>query len=239
MTLTDTSAGTMTVAELYAAWNKLRTRLTRERKEGRYVQDYAAVVEVQMRGALHLHVLMTGRYIAQRKLVGMAKAAGFGRCTDIREVKRSKPDGEKGSAVYATKQLAGYLTKEAANALGGKTNVRRRPLRTSRGWADGISLSKAEKLIAADRREAIAAETGEETDTGPFAFVQVFANGSMFVRVGGQTDVHLALVADAAAPEAATDGERAEPPGGASEPDRAAARSAQRTVQLVIEGLAA
>jgi hypothetical protein len=88
---------------VYDAWNRLRTRLTRERGGGRYVNEYAAVVEVQTRGALHLHVLMTGRYVPQRKLVGMAMDAGFGRCTDIREVKRSAAGDAPGSSAYVTK----------------------------------------------------------------------------------------------------------------------------------------
>ncbi len=135
MTLTDTRGGTMTVAELYEAWNKLRTRLTRERKGGRLVQEYAAVVEVQTRGALHLHVLMTGRFVPQRKLVGMATAAGFGRCADIREVKRLATGDGPGSAEYLTKQLAGYLTKQAAAALGEKAAV----LRVAQIRHDGVT----------------------------------------------------------------------------------------------------
>jgi len=96
MTLTDNGDGAMTVADFYAAWNRLRVRLRRSRKGGPYVTEYAAVLEVQQRGALHLHVIQTGRYIRQRELAEMAVAAGFGRCTDIREVKRimgAKPRG--------------------------------------------------------------------------------------------------------------------------------------------------
>lgn len=195
MTLTDDSAGELTVAGLYDAWNRLRARLTRDRRDGRYVNEYAAVVEVQTRGALHLHVLMTGRYIKQRDLVGMALDAGFGRCTDIREVKQSRATDARGSADYVTKQLAGYLTKQAAAALGDKTNERRRPLRTSRGWADGLSLRKAEQQMAQEMRDR-ATDQGEEPDTGPFAFVQVFANGDVVVRIGEHTELQIAAPHD-------------------------------------------
>lgn len=129
MTLTDGPTGAMTVADLYEAWNRLRTRL---RKAG-LLHEFAAVLEVQQRGALHLHVLQTGKFIEKNRLKGMARAAGFGRCTDIREVKRGAADGARGSASYSAKQLAGYLSKQNAEALAAKTNKRRRPLRTSRG----------------------------------------------------------------------------------------------------------
>ena len=65
----------MNVADFYKAWNRLRVTLARERPGGPYIKEYAAVVETQVRGALPLHVLMTGRYVPQRKLVGMAMAA--------------------------------------------------------------------------------------------------------------------------------------------------------------------
>lgn len=184
MTLTDGRSGAMTVADLYAAWNKLRTRLTRDRSDGRYVTGYAAVVEVQKRGALHLHVLTTGRYIPQKQLVGMARAAGFGRCTDIREVKHTASEDSTESAMYVTKQLAGYLTKQEVAALSAKTAVRRRPLRTSHGWAGGLTLTKAEAWLGDQIRE----EVGATKDEGPFAFVQVLADGGYWIRGREDTD---------------------------------------------------
>lgn len=186
LTLTDGSRGKMTVADFYKAWNRLRVTLARERPGGPYMKEYAAVVEVQKRGALHLHILMTGRYVPQRKLVGMAMAAGFGRCTDIREVRRVARDGEKGSADYVTKQLAGYLTKQSAVALAAKTNERRRPLRTSRGWGDGITMRGAMRLLA----DAWLEDAGKDRDSGPFAFVQVLAGGDVLVRVGSEWQRH-------------------------------------------------
>lgn len=216
LTLTDGSRGAMNVADFYRAWNRLRVRLARERKGGAYMKEYAAVVEVQQRGALHLHVLMTGRYIPQRKLVGMATAAGFGRCTDIREVKRVARDGSKGSAEYVTKQLAGYLTKGSAVALSAKTNVRRRPLRTSRGWGGGMTMRRAMRLLADGWLE----DAGKERDTGPFAFVQVLTGGDVLVRVGAEWHRYQSPAPPAAEhAQATTDDDEATPPGGAEEED--------------------
>lgn len=176
VTLTDGSQGAMTVADFYDAWNRLRTRL---RKSGE-LKEFAAVLEVQARGALHLHVLQTGSYIPQRKLKGAAVAAGFGRCTDIREIKPNALDDARGSAGYAVKQMSGYLTKQNAAALTAKTNKRRRPLRTSRGW--GITLGDALKMLAAERLDG----SEEERDEGPWAFVQVVAGGDLMVRADGE-----------------------------------------------------
>jgi hypothetical protein len=128
---------------------------------------------------------MTRRYVPQRKLVGMAMAAGFGRCTDIREVRRVARVGAKGSADYVTKQLAGYLTKQSAVALAAKTNERRRPLRTSRGWGDGIREARCGCwLMRGWRTQA------RNRDSGPFAFVQVLAGGDALVRVGSEWQRH-------------------------------------------------
>jgi hypothetical protein len=217
LTLTDGSKGKMTVADFYAAWNRLRVGLARERKGGAYMNEYAAVVKVQKRGALHLHVLMTGRYVPQRKLVGMAMAAGFGRCTDIREVRRVARDGAKGSAEYVTKQLAGYLTKQSATALSAKTNERRRPIRTSRGWGGGMTMRRAMRMMA----DAWLEDTDNERDTGPFAFVQALSDGDVLVRLGQEWH-RFALPNPPAAEHAepTTDDDGATPPGGAMEEER-------------------
>lgn len=217
MTLTDGSKGEMTVADLYAAWNRLRGRLARDRRGGPYMGQYAAVVEVQERGALHLHVLLTGRFIPQRKLVGMALDAGFGRCTDIRHVRRAAREEARGSAEYVTKQLVGYLTKQGAAALSAKTNLRRRPLRTSRGWGGGMTMQRAMRMTS----DAWLEEAGKERDDGPFAFLQLLGNGDVLVRLG--SDWHRCAAPDP--PDGAhgppsSDAERATPPGGASEKER-------------------
>lgn len=156
MTPTDGPKGAMTVADFYEAWNRLRVRL---RKAG-LIREFAAVLEVQgKRGALHLHALQTGDYIQKDRLNGMAKAAGFGRCADIREVKREAGSDATASADYAVKQMAGYLSKQNAAALSAKTNKRRRPLRTSRGW--GLSMTEALRLLSAQQLKR-----GEVPDAG-------------------------------------------------------------------------
>lgn len=176
MTLTDRSAGAMTVADFYKAWNRLRVRL----KKAGLLREFAAVLEVQERGALHLHTLQTGRFIHKDRLKGMAHAAGFGRCTDIREVKRDSAEGARSSVSYAAKQMAGYLSKANADALAAKTNKRRRPLRTSRGW--GLSMAEAVQLLKADWIE----ESGSEPDEGPWALVRVLPDGDLMVRQDGE-----------------------------------------------------
>lgn len=78
------------------------------------------------------------------------------------------------------KQLAGYFTKQNAEALTAKTNVRRRPLRTSRGWGGGMNLGFASRLMT----DGMDGGGREGAGRGPFAFVQVLANGDVMVRVG-------------------------------------------------------
>lgn len=217
--LTDGSKGDMTVADFYKSWNRLRGRLARNRKGGAYMNEYAAVVEVQERGALHLHVLMTGRYVPQRVVAEMAREAGFGRCTDIREVRPVARDGARGSAAYVTKQLTGYLTKQSATALSAKTNLRRRPLRTSRGWGGGMNMQRALRLLSQGWME----EAGKEPDEGPFAFVQLLPGGDLLVRVADGWERHQVMRAGAEHAQATSDDGAAEPPrGGAATQERGA-----------------
>jgi hypothetical protein len=60
ITLTSPSRQGLTMRELYVAFNRLRTKL---RRSG-HLREYFAVVETTQAGALHLHVLATGRYLA-------------------------------------------------------------------------------------------------------------------------------------------------------------------------------
>lgn len=235
LTLTDGSKGDMTVADFYAAWNRLRGRLARERKGGPYMKEYAAVVEVQQRGALHLHVLMTGRYVRQRVLAQMAAEAGFGRCTDIREVRRVAQSGSRGSAEYVTKQLTGYLTKQSATALSAKTNLRRRPLRTSRGWGDGVNMQRALRMLS----EGWLEDAGKERDEGPFVFVQALPGGDLLVRVAGGWERHEATHGGAEHAQPARDDDDAEPPRGGAEEEERAGEAAQATTCVAPTGAAA
>jgi len=169
-TFTDGRGGEMTVAELYRSWNRLALAL---RREG-VLREYAAVIETTEAGALHLHVLATGRFIKQARLSALAARSGFGAIADIRAVK----DDEEGkrSARYISKELAGYITKSKAEALASKTAVRRRPLRTSRGW--GVSLTAAEKLLASEAPGSV------DRDAGPWLLVQALGDGSLRIRGG-------------------------------------------------------
>lgn len=177
MTLTDGSAGAMSVADLYKAWNRLRVKLRRMN----VLDQYAAVVETQQRGALHLHVLQAGSYIHQADLVRLASAAGFGRIVDIRAVDRSLPSRDRRSASYVAKDLARYASKSGAD-LAGKANVRRRPVRFSRFW--GCSLRQAELLVA----EQIRIEFDLPEDPGPWIVVRKAPDGSLLPPKGYQSD---------------------------------------------------
>jgi hypothetical protein len=132
-----------------------------------------------------------------------------------------------------TKQLAGYLTKQGATALSAKTNVRRRPLRTSRGWGGGMTKQRAMRMMS----DAWLEEAGKERDEGPFAFVQLLANGDVLVRVGA--DWHRCPAPDVPGGEhgpSPSDAERATPPGGASEKEREDG-TAQPVVRVALAGV--
>lgn len=159
ITLTDTARGEMRMPDLYRAWKKLSLRLKRRGLLGEYV----AVVEVQERGALHLHMLMAesergGGFIEQELLSELAEACGFGEVADIRAVS---------NVPELVWQLGNYLNKTAlpihedaaeigtyvakANrreALRARAETRLRPLRASRGWYPG-GLTQAEAELRA------------------------------------------------------------------------------------------
>lgn len=140
MTLTD-GTGELKMPALYKAWNRLAARLRRAED----MREYAAVVEAQASGRLHLHVLMTGGFIAQRRLSVMAAECGFGRIADI----RAMDGGEKGADASA-RYMAKYLAKqEAASergaAVGAAAARRIRPVRCSRSW--GLTQRDAEREV--------------------------------------------------------------------------------------------
>jgi hypothetical protein len=171
LTLTDDSAGEMNAQGLYDSWQKLSLRLRRRDKLGEYV----GAVELQERGALHLHVLAAesargGGYIPQADLSKMAEASGFGPVCDVRRVGPAE-SGDGSAADYLTKgfaangeavELAGYVAKSGATeAAKLKVSERMRPLRVSRGWyGGGLRAAEAEVL-------ALWAD-GQERDPGPW-----------------------------------------------------------------------
>ncbi len=174
MTLTDGSAGAMTVRDLYTAWNRLRTAL-RATDE---LNQYAAVVETTKVGALHLHAITTGEYIPQDRLSRLASQAGFGEICDIRAVRTDRPDADRRSADYVAKQLAGYVAKAKTTALASKTAVRRRPFRTSREWFPE-TLRDVERRLAQEALE----EMGLERDKGRWAVINELNDGTLRVRL--------------------------------------------------------
>lgn len=179
LTLTDGSGGhgTMTSQELARAWNKLRGRLRRRKKLGPYVK----VVELQERGALHLHVLIAAGaegYIAQRDLSELALASGFGPICDVREIDE---DGAESIAAYVTKgsrgerelaaragTVSGYMAKLEAKRLKRareKFGKRLRPIHFSNDWPAPI---QAETRAQVREVYATAAKERGTYDPGPF-----------------------------------------------------------------------
>jgi hypothetical protein len=171
VTLTDDAAGEMDAAGLYSSWQKLALRLRRRDLLGEYV----GAVELQERGALHLHVLAAessrgGGYIQQAALSEMANASGFGPVCDVRTVAPAASAGEL-PADYLTKgfqangeavELAGYVAKSGATeAAKLKVSERMRPLRVSRGWYGG-------GLRAAEAEVLALWANGQERDPGPW-----------------------------------------------------------------------
>ena len=170
ITLTSPSRQGLTMRELYVAFNRLRTKL---RRSG-HLREYFAVVETTQAGALHLHVLATGRYLPQRELSKAAAAARFGRVADIRAVTGT---GDGSAGAYLVKTLAGYATKANAARLATRGARRLRPVRTSRAWYPG-GMAEAEREVG--RR--MAAELSLAPDPGPWLFVVKGGDGALHVR---------------------------------------------------------
>ena len=131
-------------------------------------------METTQAGALHLHVLATGRYLPQRELSKVAAAAGFGRVADIRAVTGT---GDGSAGAYLVKTLAGYATKANAARLATRGARRLRPVRTSRAWYPG-GMAEAEREVG--RR--MAAELSLAPDPGPWLFVVKGGDGALHVR---------------------------------------------------------
>lgn len=126
LTLTTDPRESMPVAAslLGARFERLRRRA--ERATGERI-EFLAVAERGRRGRrrLHLHVIYRGGYLHQREWSRMAEAVGLGYIVDVRQVRADE------LAAYASKSLAGYLTKAADEVW--PRHFRR--VRASRGWA--------------------------------------------------------------------------------------------------------
>jgi hypothetical protein len=146
ITLTAPGKG-MTMVSVYAGLKRVMATL---RKTGE-VRDYAGVVELQERGAPHLHLVATGDFIHQSRLSKLARGrAGsrgrFGRVAWIESVTPTRREGAVELAGYFTKdlgevggELAGYVTKARAEQMRqmGAQGKRVRPIRNSRNWYPG------------------------------------------------------------------------------------------------------
>ena len=82
---------TLRTDEERKAWNETHERwlkACKRRNRTPYLDQYAAVIELGERtGRIHMHVLMTGRYIAYARLRQLAVEAGFGRVSYIKLVR--------------------------------------------------------------------------------------------------------------------------------------------------------
>ena len=198
MTLTMGDADA-TVGELYGAWDRLRARLRRlsKRHPTPRLREYAAVVEAQDRGALHLHVVCTGEYVPQSELSELAANAGFGPIMDIRVLHDPRKPGSTGDEAHrAARYLAKYLaasegtgdTKDPSGkrwrAFTARCDKRIRPVRMSRGW--GCSLTQARALMAQERRGA-----SRSKFSGPWLALQVSDDGAVTIYGrGGELSTH-------------------------------------------------
>lgn len=160
LTFTDTADAKLTFPTLYTAWN--RTNLALRRRYG--MGAYALAVEVQRRGALHVHAVaafptevtqLMRRPGARRRssaeyawhfdgLVPLAQRLGWGPVCDA----QAMTEGANQAAAYVVKSLAGYVAKGAA--FDGFVYERLRPFRTSRDWPASFTAICNERRPGAD-----------------------------------------------------------------------------------------
>jgi hypothetical protein len=126
--------------------------------------SYALAVEVQKRGALHIHAvgafpteitaLMRPAGSPKRSsaqfawhfdgLVPLAERLGWGPVCDA----QAMTEGANQAAAYVVKSLAGYLAKGAS--FDGFVHERLRPFRTSRDWPASFTAVCTERRPGAD-----------------------------------------------------------------------------------------
>jgi hypothetical protein len=149
--------------------------------------EYSAVVEFgDESGRIHLHVLMTGGYVPQKRLVIWAKRCGFGEITFISEVKEGTAE-EMGA--YAGK-MASYAAKASMHVelMKKRGAIRARPVRCSKGWLeqDG-GLRRIEEQLGI--RPKARGKDEPPRPGGPWALIEVDSNGQpQWRRTIGDTD---------------------------------------------------
>jgi hypothetical protein len=162
-------------ASASARWNRLRTSLSR------LVPDlaYLRAVEVQKRGALHLHVLIhSSAPLDVLMLQRAAVAAGFGCVLDLAHVE----PGSRKHAYYVSK----YVTKacdaresvpwkvrevdtETGEILETRRDASYRTWSASRDWGLTMAMLKAVSSAQARARAARLREAGELAEAGRLA----------------------------------------------------------------------
>jgi hypothetical protein len=156
----------------WSSWVKACKR----RNRTPYLDQYAAVIELGERtGRIHMHVLMTGRYIAYARLRQMAVGAGFGRVSYIKLV-RNDGDSAQAMAAYAGK-MASYTAKasQVADDLRRRGAQRVRPVRTSTQWlAGGLRKVEEDKGI---RKKKRGPNDPPPRDRGPWVMIQMNQSG--------------------------------------------------------------
>lgn len=160
LTFTDAADAKLTLPTLGTAWN--RTNLALRRSYG--MGAYALAVEVQKRGALHIHAvaafpnqitaLMRPAGVSKRSsaqfawhfdgLVPLVQRLGWGPVCDA----QAMTEGANQAAAYVVKSLAGYVAKGAN--FDGFVHERLRPFRTSRDWPANFGAICSELRPGAD-----------------------------------------------------------------------------------------
>lgn len=194
ITLTAPGKG-MTMAAVYTGLKRVMATL---RKTGE-VSAYAGVVELQHRGAPHLHLVATGEYIHQSRLSAIARGRSgskgrFGRVAWIESVTPTAREGAVELAGYFTKdlaevggELAGYVTKARAEQMRqmGAKGQRVRPIRNSRNWYPGGMAAARDAVVA---RWFPDASPGTDAVTNWQMFQLVPNTGELrFIRALGET----------------------------------------------------
>ncbi|WP_222195927.1 rolling circle replication-associated protein [Modestobacter italicus] len=136
------------------AWNRLRLRLSRVCRF-----EYFRVVEVQKRGALHLHVLMWSAEPLQRdQIQRIALAAGFGCQVDLTPLSprrhanyaakyATKATDQRGAAPWAVD----VINKRTGEVTRGRAPARYRTWSSSRQWGLTVREVRAANRAALEK----------------------------------------------------------------------------------------
>ena len=161
-----------------AAWRKRYEQWKKKcsRRES-YLDRYAAVIELGERtGRIHMHVLMTGRYIAHARLKLCVRRCGFGEVTHITLVRNNGGDSAAAMSAYAGK-MASYAAKAGgvAEQLHARGAKRVRPVRSSHDWLENGLRGIEEELGI--RKKQRGSDDPPPKDRGPWLMVEANQHG--------------------------------------------------------------